>query len=564
MAGLVAPQVGADHLIVRQLDLMHGGLDTIAVGACRPDAPAVAAGRTDLTGSAIQGLLAWSRDASAISGSVPGSDPILAMVSPPGFKGECLAAPLHAEDGPVGVVLLVSGRARFRSSDRALLERVREPIAVALANTARLREFKRLRESLEADRQALLKKLGRHDVADAVVGAETGLRAVMDQVEHVAATELPVLIIGETGSGKEVLARALHERSRRASAPIVRVNCGAIPPGLVDSELFGHQRGSFPGSADRQGSFERANGGTLFLDEISELPLEAQVRLLRVSQDGSFERAGGQRPMPVDVRLVAATHRDLREMVARGTFSEDLWHRISVFPIHLPPLRERREDIPRLAAHFAARAATRLIGVPLLPTAEDLDLLLAYDWPGNVRELAAVIERAAILGAGRSLRIAAALGTASSGAGAASTESQLAREGVSRTDTLDVAMRHHIELTLQATGGRVEGTHGAARRLKINPHTLRARMKKLGIVSKLFRGSRADQRPSGDQVISLDDAMTAHIKRTLQLTGGRIEGPHGAARRLDINPHTLRARMRKLGISAAEFRTRARGSISAG
>ena len=165
-----------------------------------------------------------------------------------------------------------------------MLARLTEPIGVALANTARVHELKRLRESLEADKQALLTKLGRHDVADAVVGTETGLRAVMDQVEHVASTDVPVLIIGETGSGKEVLARALHERSQRAKAPIVRVNCGAIPPGLVDSELFGHERGSFTGAiATRHGWFERANGGTLFLDEIGELPLEAQVRLLRIS-----------------------------------------------------------------------------------------------------------------------------------------------------------------------------------------------------------------------------------------------------------------------------------------
>jgi DNA-binding NtrC family response regulator len=178
----------------------------------------------------------------------------------------------------------------------------------------------------------------------------------------------------------------------------VRVNCGAVPPGLVDSELFGHERGDFTGNqAPRQGWFERADGGTLFLDEISELSLEAQVRVLRILQGGTFERVGGQRSLSADVRIIGATHRDLREMVSRGTFREDLWHRISVFPIHLPPLRERREDIPRLAAHFAARAATRLVGVPLMPTLEDLDLLLAYDWPGNVRQLENAVYRAIVL-----------------------------------------------------------------------------------------------------------------------------------------------------------------------
>ena len=197
-------------------------------------------------------------------------------------------------------------------------------------------------------------------------------------------------------------------------------------------------------------------------------------------------------------------------MVTRGTFREDLWYRISVFPIHLPPLRERREDIPRLAAHFAARAATRLVGVPLMPTSEDLDLLLAYDWPGNVRELAAVIERAAILGAGRTLRIAAALGTSASPRETVTVTAvpwQVPNVAGARA-TLDAAMRRHIEVALQATGGRIEGAHGAARRLEINPHTLRARMKKLGIVSKAFRGVQRERAPVTDQATPLDAAMS--------------------------------------------------------
>jgi hydrogenase-4 transcriptional activator len=300
----------------------------------------------------------------------------------------------------------------------------------------------------------------------------------------------------------------------------------------------------------------------LFLDEISELSLEAQVRLLRILQGGTFERVGGQRPLSADVRIVGATHRDLRDMVARGAFREDLWHRLSVFPIHLPPLRERREDIPRLAAHFAARAATRLVGVPLMPTAEDLDLLLAYDWPGNVRELAAVIDRAVILGAGRALRIAAALGAATPrsipGTPSIETPATETRETVAtRTpiESVDAAMRRHIELALRTTGGRIEGARGAARQLDINPHTLRARMKKLGIARAPFRGARPASGMS-DSVVSLDEAMASHIRRVLEATSGRIEGPHGAARRLEINPHTLRARMRKLGLVPGQFRQR--------
>ena len=274
---------------------------------------------------------------------------------------------------------------------RALLE----PFAVALQNDTRHHETLRLREAVEADNRALLTRLAREDISDSVVGAETGLREVMAQVEKVAPTDTPVLILGETGSGKEVIARAIHERSRRSQGPVVRVNCGAIPSELVDSELFGHERGSFTGAiAARKGWFERADGGTLFLDEIGELPLAAQVRLLRILQDGTFERVGAQRAQTCDVRLVAATHRDLKELSAHGAFRQDLWYRISVFPIRLPALRERPGDIAPLARHFARRAGLRLGGVELEPDPEDLELLAAYRWPGNVRELAAVIERA--------------------------------------------------------------------------------------------------------------------------------------------------------------------------
>ncbi len=502
----------------------------------------------------IRDVLTWCRGTSITGGLLPSSDVVLTTLAPPLYRGRCLAAPLHTDEGPAGAVLLLSANRDFSDAHRQLLARLSEPVAVALANTARVHELTRLREALEADKQALLNKLGRHDVADAVVGVETGLRAVMDQVEHVAGTDVPVLIIGETGSGKEVLARALHERSRRARAPIVRVNCGAIPPGLVDSELFGHERGSFTGAvATRHGWFERADGGTLFLDEIGELPLEAQVRLLRILQDGTFERVGGQRALSVNVRIIAATHRDLREMVARGSFREDLWYRIGVFPIQLPPLRERREDIPRLATHFAARAATRLVGVPLMPTSEDLELLLSYDWPGNVRELAAVIERAAILGAGRVLRVAAALGANAPTATSAPLPVAAPLSGAV-VGTLDEAMRQHIELALRACAGRIEGARGVAAVLRINPHTLRARMRKLRIDWSRFRGAVPASTSMPETIMPLDEAMAAHITRVLEETRGRVEGANGAARRLAINPHTLRARMRKLGLRVAEYR----------
>ncbi len=260
----------------------------------------------------------------------------------------------------------------------------------------------------------------------------------------------------------------------------------------MDSELFGHERGSFTGAAAaRKGWFERADGGTLFLDEIGELPLAAQVRLLRILQDGSFERVGGQRPLHADVRIVAATHRDLREMVSAGSFREDLWYRIAVFPIELPPLRERPEDIPALASHFALRAATRFGTPPRLPSRDDLERLLAYAWPGNVRELGSVIERAVILGEGDRLDVATALGVPTarrdSRAIVESATSPSTLADPPDFPTLDRAMREHIERALERTRGRVEGPRGAAKLLAINPHTLRARMRKLAIDWERFR-----------------------------------------------------------------------------
>lgn len=292
-----------------------------------------------------------------------------------------------------------------------------------------------------------------------------------------------MLILGETGTGKEAISRAIHARSPRHAGPFIRVNCGAIPPELIDSQLFGHEKGSFTGAADtRKGWFERASDGTLFLDEIGELPLAAQVRLLRVLQDGLVERVGSEQPIHVDVRIVAATHRELAQMVKQGTFREDLWYRVNVFPILLPLLHERAEDIPALARHFALRAA-RHFGLAFVePTEADLNLLRQYSWPGNIQKLAAVIDRAAILGNGKSLEVATALGIHGPLRPAAAVTPSAAPAGIVPSSgggrppmvTLQMAMRAHIEQALQLTHGRIEGRGGAAQLLDINPHTLRA------------------------------------------------------------------------------------------
>ena len=369
-----------------------------------------------------------------------------------------------------------------------------EPFAAALENDRHVAEMAALREAAEADKRSLLKRLGREKLGgDTIVGIGSGLRAVMERVELVSKSDVPVLIFGETGSGKEVVARAIHNGSPRAERPFIRVNCGAIPHELIDSQLFGHEKGAFTGAIEtRQGWFERADGGTLLLDELAELPLAAQVRLLRILQDGWLDRVGGQRPISVDVRIVAATHRDLPGMVAAGQFREDLWYRLAVFPIVIPPLRERREDIPELARHFALRAATRFGLYPAEPTAGGHR---AVDGVFLARQRAGVghgdrsrgdPRRRQAIGSGQVARRA----DASRGGGGRPALSSLRPRGLLSAEEiapLDDVIRRHIESALAATGGRIEGPRGAAKLLKINPHTLRGRMRKLKIDWKEFR-----------------------------------------------------------------------------
>ena len=494
IAPLMGASLGIDLVLVRRLDMHASRLQTVAVHALG-EAREPEHATTNATPRALEELLAWSRVGATMPGNARLRVAPATLTVPDGVSGTYVAGPLRVGDETVGVLVLVRlGGEAFDDTQCARAGRLLEPFAVALENDRRIHETARLREAAEADRRALLTRLDRQEISDAIVGAADGLRAVMARVEQVAPTDASVLILGETGSGKEVLARAIHERSRRASGPVVRVNCGAIPPELVDSELFGHERGSFTGATGtRKGWFERADGGTLFLDEIGELPLAAQVRLLRVLQEGTLERIGSHRSISVDVRIVAATHRDLALMVERGEFREDLWYRISVFPIHLPGLRDRREDIPSLAAHFAAKAGIRLGGAPLSPSAEDLHLLIEYDWPGNVRELASVIERAAILGNGRRLEVRAALGGSNNREREPTAPQRITTRPIpQRTDgpfpTLDEAMVEHIARALERTRGTIEGPDGAASLLGINPHTLRSRMRKHGLDWARFRG----------------------------------------------------------------------------
>jgi len=383
-----------------------------------------------------------------------------------------------------------NGREKFNAHHVRLLSLLNEPCAVALTNSMRYRELMTLRDLLADDNRYLQDELRRLSGED-VVGADFGLKEVMELVRQVAPLDSPVLLLGETGTGKEVIAGAIHKSSARKDGPFITVNCGAIPETLLDSELFGYEKGAFTGAlSQKRGRIERAHGGTLFLDEIGELPAEAQVRLLRVLQEKEIDRIGGSGPVKVDIRVIAATHRDLEEMMELRKFRHDLYFRLRVFPIVLPPLRERKTDIPALVQHFIlkkSREMKRLV-VPS-PTPEAIDRLMAYHWPGNVRELENAVERSLILNPGDRL--------------------------------------FFNEIGTRLVQKSPEGRHPRA--------------------------------PGPDDALALDEAMACHIRRVLDMCGGRVEGERGAARLLNIKPSTLRKRMGKLGVP---FGRKARASAA--
>ncbi len=333
-----------------------------------------------------------------------------------------------------------------------------------------LEEVESLKNRLQEENIYLQQEIKLTHNFDAIITRNARFKETLAQVEQVASTDATVLILGETGTGKELIARAVHNISARRQRPLVKVNCAALPASLIESELFGHEKGAFTGALARKiGRFELADGGTIFLDEIGDLPPELQVKLLRVLQDGEFERLGNPNSIKVDVRVIAATNRDLEQALQSGSFREDLYYRLSVFPIHLPPLRERPGDIPLLVNHFVMKYAAK-VGkkIEALPRRE-IDALANYHWPGNVRELENVIERAVILSPGRRLELG-------------QWHFQPHGEpGNAPLDTLEEAERAHILKALEMTRWRVSGEKGAAKILAINPQTLVSRMKKLGI-----------------------------------------------------------------------------------
>ncbi len=379
-----------------------------------------------------------------------------------------------------GVALFAEGHGSLTQEHAHLFALLREPFSIAMSNALRYQEVFKLKDMLDVENRELSQELRRY-CGDIIIGADNGLAGVMDMVRQVAPLSNPVMLLGETGVGKELIANEIYRLSARNEGPFIKVNCGAIPESLVDAELFGHEKGAFTGAvSQKRGRFERAHQGTIFLDEIGELPLQAQVRLLRVLQNKEIERVGGTQTIRVDVRIISATNKNLEAMVREGKFREDLWYRLNIFPITIPPLRQHAEDIPALVHHFVAKKARELKihTTPQIPPSA-MEKLKNYAWPGNVRELENMIERILIRSRGKD--------------GNALLEvERLHQSGEVRPErrhsqggyvplTLEEAMTRHILGALRQTGGKIYGPDGAAALLGVFPETLRSRMRKYGI-----------------------------------------------------------------------------------
>jgi len=382
----------------------------------------------------------------------------------------------------IGALVMISTKPVCYTSEHVnMLKFLNEPFGIALTNSLRYRKVQKLKNMLLDDKQYLQAEL-LEITGQKIIGSDYGLKGVMDAVSQVAPLSSPVLLVGETGVGKELVAKAIHNASTCASGPFVKVNCGAITETLIDSELFGHEKGAFTGAVSRKrGRFERAGGGTIFLDEIGELPLDAQVRLLRVLQDKEIERVGGEETIKVDCRIIAATHRDLEQMIADGNFREDLFYRIKVFPIEILPLRNRKGDIPALVQHFMQKKAQEiaLSGIPTIePNA--LETLIAYEWPGNVRELENAVERALIVCRHEPLKFDE-FKQMECGPSYSHDLNAGGKDQSSQFPDMDKMVAAHIKTALIKTKGRIEGKNGAASLLKMHPSTLRQKMRKLNI-----------------------------------------------------------------------------------
>jgi len=395
-----------------------------------------------------------------------------------GLRSLC-CIPLIRPKGPLGVLVLGSTRKNaFQQEDLDLLNQVGAQLAVAIENHRVAEEIEGLKDRLVAEKKYLEGEIRSLGLFEEIVGDSPALKKVLDQVSTVAPSQATVLILGETGTGKELIARAIHRMSRRNDGPFVKLNCAAIPMGLLESELFGHEKGAFTGAVSQKvGRMELADGGTLFLDEVGEIPLELQPKLLRVLQDQEFERLGSNRTIKVNLRLIAATNRDLAQGMAKHEFRSDLFYRLSVFPIRVPALRERSEDIPVLVRYFVHKFAQRMDRhIETIPR-ETMKVLTNWSWPGNVRELENLMERSVILSQGSALHVPVAEMRSES------------RTDAQMNHSLETAEREHILRVLRETKGVISGPEGAAARLGLKRTTLQSKMQRLKIDRRDYTGS---------------------------------------------------------------------------
>lgn len=470
------------HIPVEKLLLQHfsedyNSLHTIA--AATEESAMILDQLIPLNGEARKMVMSGPPDGDAVIIENPETFPVMQQIGElfGEYPSSILILALRTDKRMLGYLALITSKdIHFKAEHASLMEVLRDPMTIALSNALRHLEVISLNNLLSDDNRFLHEQL-HHIAGDEIIGADFGLRHVMDQAMKVAPLDSPVLILGETGTGKDVTANAIHYASSRNDGPFISVNCGAIPEALVDSELFGHEKGAFTGAlSQKRGRFERANTGTIFLDEVGDLPLPAQVRLLRVLQSKEIERVGGVKTIPLDIRVIAATNRNLEEMIKNQEFREDLWFRLNVFPIKIPPLRERPMDIPALIQHFIRQKAKDL-KLKALPTFSDdaIEPMISYSWPGNVRELQNVIERALILNPSGPLKFDALL------PGMQRSESTVETGTTSDNYALDFVIANHIRKILEKTEGKIHGPHGAAALLGVNASTLRSRMNKLGI-----------------------------------------------------------------------------------
>lgn len=396
-----------------------------------------------------------------------------------------VSLPLLRRGAVLGAVDFVSFEPRdFAPEVIQLLQDVSEIVSIAVSNALAFEEIHQLKEQLQAENRLLQDEIVRTSIFEEIVGSSQSLRKVLTAIDRVAPTDSTVLITGETGTGKELIAHAIHSRSPRSQRALVKVNCAALPAELIGSELFGHEKGAFTGALQQRiGRFETANGGTIFLDEIGELTPEIQVALLRVLQEKEFERVGGNRTIRSDVRVIAATNRDLQREVSEGRFRADLYYRLNVFPIHSPSLKERHDDIPILVDYFIARFAERMGKKIAQIDRRTLEAMEGYAWPGNIRELQNVIERGVILSDGTTFRLEPGTLPETSRSSAKAAEPVSTAEPVNTMD-----QQAQIEAILKETRGRVSGPDGAAVRLGIPASTLESRIKALKINKHQFRG----------------------------------------------------------------------------